>query len=309
MGSIFGKSRSNLPFFRDTSNHSSTNATTSSTPHNSLASLPSYNHSTSSIKQDEENSVGSLASEGHDSHQTEKYVIPQIEIHHANHGHNSSHSYESTDQMSTQTEQEAKEEQLRKQQQQQQQEEKEKQRKEEERLAKLAQEEEERRLAAEEAKKPQNQIRIICQTFQTKTESATERVTQLRSLHTQLVSEFHIAEKRERLASFQIQQAEEQQMDAAEKEDFDLADQLAAVIDAHVAEKEEQTKILDHIQTAIEEVDSQRETVVKGLTECFVDIQEKLGAFQLEQDTVEKEDGNEVCVHFISLRNSFQEEQ
>ena len=297
MGHIFSKGRGNLPFFRDSSQDS---INVPPTPQNSLANINANSsvnnddedesiHSTEEVAQDhmimphyEVNQPKSISSSITTKYEqtnvsiqgqpktTTQYSQSISEVEEAERIMEFKRKEELAKKRAKELEEQEQQEQLR--------------------IAQLEQEEKEKL----EAAKPENKCIRLMNQFELATQKAMDRVAQLRSHRKKLIDEFATAEKRESLASHQINQAEAQQMAAAEKEDFDLADRLGTVIDGYESEKNEQKKILDHIQLAISEVDNQREEVVNGLTFCFTDIKDKLSAFEQEQENVEREDGTEV---------------
>ena len=96
------------------------------------------------------------------------------------------------------------------------------------------------------------------------------------------------------LAARQAELAMAQQSEAAEREDFELADKLAGMIDKHAADEKEHEHILHNINLAVEELDTQREDVMKGLTQCFIDVQMNLRQFKNEREELEKNNGKKV---------------
>lgn len=171
--------------------------------------------------------------------------------------------------------------------------------------ARSQREEEEReaaRKAAEEAEKkkqcvmPEEKFMEMLTNFGASSERATERVAQLRKQRAMLIEERDAATKGMALAARQAELATAQQSEAAEREDFELADKLAGIIDKHAADEKEQERILHNINLAVKELDAQREDVMKGLTQCFVDVQMNLRQFKNEREELEKNNGKKVCV-------------
>jgi len=161
--------------------------------------------------------------------------------------------------------------------------------------------ENQQRIEAQHAKilqSPEKAFQHILNQFSVKSKGATGRVVELRNERASLIYKRSVAEKQERLATQQISQAESQQIEAIEHEDFELADHLAAVIDRHQKEKDEQSKMLDRIESDIDALDSKRLDVVRHLTLCFVDIQDSLRGFSDDQVAKEADDGNDVMNKF-----------
>ena len=96
------------------------------------------------------------------------------------------------------------------------------------------------------------------------------------------------------MSSDSILEAVAQQSKAAEREDFELADKLAGMIGKHAADEKEHERILHNINLAVKELDTQREDVMKGLTQCFIDVQMNLRQFKNEREELEKNNGKKV---------------
>lgn len=126
-----------------------------------------------------------------------------------------------------------------------------------------------------------------------------------------LIEERDAATKGMALAARQAELATAQQSEAAEREDFELADKLAGIIDKHAADEKEQERILHNINLAVKELDAQREDVMKGLTQCFVDVQMNLRQFKNEREELEKNNGKKVNDKFqtTSKRLAAEEER
>lgn len=147
-------------------------------------------------------------------------------------------------------------------------------------------------------KTPQECLAELLQSFEVNVQNAMDRVAQLRQQRNMLLEERFVSFAKERLAVQQIAQAEAQQTAAAEAEDFDLADQLATVIDAHLRDKAELEAILDNIGRALAQLESQKKEVVGGVGACFEAVKDQLEAFQEEQASAEKTDDTESMRRF-----------
>jgi len=168
---------------------------------------------------------------------------------------------------------------------------------------------EERRRSAEveAAKRTPDQLLLkLLEDFAAKSQKATCEVASLRQERSTMLEKRALAEKQERLATQQISQAEKQQMEAAEQEDFELADHLAAVIEQHKTDQEEKSQILDNIEGLIEDLNSRRLDVVKGVWACFNTIQSELKDFLKEQETSDIIDSTELLKKFESTTKRLQ---
>lgn len=119
----------------------------------------------------------------------------------------------------------------------------------------------------------------------------------MRNQRSSLQEERKTAEKQLRLIKQQIILTENQQTIAAEAEDFDLADRLAAVIGKHKSEEEELSAVLAEFERALGELDRQQVGLVHGVTDCFKDIRSRLVRFKEEQETRKKEENLKVSMN------------
>lgn len=163
-------------------------------------------------------------------------------------------------------------------------------------------EEERQRVEAEEAAKrtPEQVLQNLISDFSIKTQNATLAVSSLRQERAAMMERRTLAEKQERLAAQQISQAEKQLMEAAEQEDFELADQLNAVIEQHKSEQEDAGQILEKIVGLIEDLDYRRLDVVKGVWSCFVNVQNEMEQFLKERESSDITDSTELLKKFES---------
>ena len=127
------------------------------------------------------------------------------------------------------------------------------------------------------------------ETFRIKVEQSMEQVQRLRQHKTGLLEERFQAAAKERLAISKKEQAEAQQMAAVEAEDFDLADRMNTLLDQVEAERLEQVRILEHIGRALQQLQDQKQSLVSGVTACFVEIQDSLVVFLKQQQESSKD--------------------
>jgi len=134
---------------------------------------------------------------------------------------------------------------------------------------------------------PRQLMNILVQQFRGDVQRAMQKVAELREQRTMLLEERFVALAKERLASQQIVQTETQQLDAAEEEDFELADRLQVVLDGHNREKGECTAILENISKALEQLDQQTPAVVSGVVSCFELAEKEFVGFKKKQEKAE----------------------
>jgi hypothetical protein len=150
-------------------------------------------------------------------------------------------------------------------------------------------------------KAPTDLFDEIMSEFHSQVQKAMDRVGQLRQQRGMLLEERFVTLAKERLASQQMAQAEAQQQAAAEAEDFDLADQMGTVLEAHARERGELDSILVSIGRALEQLETQRVQVVGAVAECFADVRSKLKKFEKEQHNKESKDDTESMRKFSTV--------
>jgi hypothetical protein len=98
---------------------------------------------------------------------------------------------------------------------------------------------------------------------------AIQQVEAVRSQQRMLSEERFVSVAKQRLATQQIQQTEAQLQVAVDNEDYELADQLGQVIEAHKREKAEVASVIDSIAMGLVQLESQKALVVQGVATCF----------------------------------------
>lgn len=187
-------------------------------------------------------------------------------------------------------------------------------RREEERLAavKLQQrrEEEDRmakqRIEVEKRRGPREKMQLMIDNLAVAARSATDDVTRLRETLATLREQKLFAEKAERYAAQQIKFSETQQTIAVEEEDFEAADRLGTIIEQHMKEKEEQSRICRGINESIVRVDEERKAASKTIASCFNQIEAKLIELQNEVDNRPKEE--EIILQFAGTSKKLSSE-
>jgi hypothetical protein len=117
-----------------------------------------------------------------------------------------------------------------------------------------------------------------------------DNVTRLRQHRSGLLEERFVTAAKERLAAQQRDQAQAQQHVAVKDEDYELAEQLQMVMEAHERERLEFAAVRESIARALQELDGQKTAVIASVTQEFERIQVSLKAFQSEQETKESSD-------------------
>lgn len=114
---------------------------------------------------------------------------------------------------------------------------------------------------------------------------AMESVENVRSTQKMLLEERFVAMAKQNLSTQQIKQIEAQLQVAVEDEDYELADQLGQVAEAHKREKQEVSMMLDANFKALEHLDSQKDLVVQGVASCFQNLAVRMAELQ-EKESV-----------------------
>ena len=137
--------------------------------------------------------------------------------------------------------------------------------------------------------------------FSDKVTASMAEIQRMRQHKSGLLEQRFQTAAKQRLAIQQKAVAESQQMAAAEAEDFELADRLTTLLESHEREEQECTSILENISRALEQLETQKNGLVKRITGHFSDIQEKLHKFKEEQDNKEEEDVTEKLQKFTTV--------
>lgn len=125
-------------------------------------------------------------------------------------------------------------------------------------------------------------------------------VQRLRQHKSGLLEERFQTVAKQRLAAQQKTAAESQQMAAAEAEDYELADRLTTLLETHEREEKECASILENIGRALEELEEQKDGLVKRITKSFEGMQGKLREFEEKEMSKEEEDVTDVFKRFES---------
>ena len=187
-------------------------------------------------------------------------------------------------------------------------------RREEERLAALEQqrrrEEEDRmekqRIEAEKRRAPREKMQLMIDHLAVAARTATDDVARLQETLATLREQKLFAEKAERYAAQQIKFSEAQQTIAVEEEDFEAADRLGTIIEQHVKEREEQSRICNGIHESIAKLDNERKAASMAVAACFTQIDAKLVELQQEVDNRPKEE--EVLLQFAATSKKLSSE-
>lgn len=155
--------------------------------------------------------------------------------------------------------------------------------------------------AQPQPKAPSQVFQAMQQTFRDQVVAAMTQVTKLRQHRSGLLEERFVTLAKERLATQQRSHAESQQTLAAEHEDFETADKMSHLIDAHERERVEFAAVLENIQLALKQLEDQKQQVVEGVTKCFLEMEHRLREFQQEQESKESQDDAESMRVFSTL--------
>ncbi len=161
---------------------------------------------------------------------------------------------------------------------------------EQKRLSEEEQKKQKKKAREEEVRKKriEKELKRIIHDFSILCQKTTSSIAELREERKKLLAKRVSAEREERLAEEQIAQALSKQSDAAENEDFCLADRLAAVIDQHKKEQQEQHLILQEINGLINSLDTKQHKQSQKLLTHFKEVQHQLREFQDRQEHSDK---------------------
>ncbi|CAB9513386.1 expressed unknown protein [Seminavis robusta] len=157
-------------------------------------------------------------------------------------------------------------------------------------------------------KTPQELLSNMLSVFRLNVETSMGKVTQLRQQRTRLLEERTRALTQERLATQQRDLTEQQLTAAAEAEDYELADQLGGVLSNYEKEQKECASMREHIDMAIQELDSQKQIVVQGVLQCFQTMQTQLETFESTQQTKEHQEDDTAMKKFASMTKHLAQE-
>jgi len=138
---------------------------------------------------------------------------------------------------------------------------------------------------------------------------AVQQVERVRSQQKMMMEERFVSLAKERLATQQIQQTETQLQVAVENEDYELADQLGQVIEAHNREKAEVASVLQSIADGLVHLESQKALVVRGVATCFDNLALHIKELQEQEINKEKDSDSEIFKQFEAISKQLSIEQ
>ncbi|KAG7352872.1 UvrB/UvrC motif-containing protein [Nitzschia inconspicua] len=136
-----------------------------------------------------------------------------------------------------------------------------------------------------------------------------EQVENVRSQQKMLSEERFVSLAKDRLATQQIEQTEQQLHAAVEEEDYELADQLGQVLEGHKREKHEVGLMLENISKALVQLNSQKELVVGSVATCFDNLAVRLEELKQKEAAFEQKDDEETLKQFESISKQLSAEQ
>jgi hypothetical protein len=159
-------------------------------------------------------------------------------------------------------------------------------------------------------KKTQTQIFIETQArFAQSVQHTMEQVQAMREQRKTLVEERFVGLAKERLSEQQIAQTEAQLQVAVEAEEYELADQLGQVVDAHKREQMEVASVMESITQALDQLEGQKTLVVQGVANCFSNLAFQLQELQKSGIIQEEKDDGETLKKFASISKQLSVEQ
>lgn len=138
---------------------------------------------------------------------------------------------------------------------------------------------------------------------------AVQQVEAVRSQQKMLSEERFVSLAKQRLATQQIQQTEAQLQVAVENEDYELADQLGQVIEAHNREKAEVASVLESIAKGLVQLESQKALVVRGVATCFDNLALHIKELQEQETNKDRDTDSETFKQFETISKQLSIEQ
>ena len=148
-------------------------------------------------------------------------------------------------------------------------------------------------LGPRKRKTPTERLEEIQAVFAQSVQRAMEQVQAVRAQRNGLQEERFVSLAKQSLATQQIQQTESQLQIAVAEEDYELADQLGQVVEAHKREQSEVANVLQSITRAIAELDSQQALVVQGVANCFSNLAIQLQELQKAEMAKQEHEGDD----------------
>jgi hypothetical protein len=138
---------------------------------------------------------------------------------------------------------------------------------------------------------------------------AMKQVENVRSQQKMLFEERFVSLAKDRLATQQIEQTEQQLQLAVEEEEYELADQLGQVVEGHKREKHEVGLMLENISKALAQLNSQKELVVQNVATCFDNLAVRLEELKEKEAANEQKDDEETLKQYASISKQLSAEQ
>lgn len=138
---------------------------------------------------------------------------------------------------------------------------------------------------------------------------AMQQVEAVRSQQKMLTEERFLAIAKQRLSTQQIAQTETQLQVAVDNEDYELADHLGQVVEAHGREMAEVASILLNIAKALEQLESQKALVVRGVATCFDNLAFHIKDMQEDQNARDRVSDAETFKQFEVISKQLSAEQ
>jgi chromosome segregation ATPase len=138
---------------------------------------------------------------------------------------------------------------------------------------------------------------------------AMQHVENVRSQQKMLLEERFLALAKANLSTQQIAQTETQLQVAVDEEDYELADQLGQVLEAHKREKYEVASMLESIALGLTQLESQKTLVVQAVASCFDQLAARLTELQGQEAETEQTNDTETLKQFHSISKQLSAEQ
>jgi hypothetical protein len=118
-----------------------------------------------------------------------------------------------------------------------------------------------------------------------------------------------LALAKERLATQQIEQLEQQLQDAIDEEDYEQADQLGQELDGHKREKNEVALMLQNINESLSQLESRKAQLGETVAYCFENLAVRLEELKEKEAANERKNDDEQFTQFASISKQLSAEK
>ncbi|VEU34524.1 unnamed protein product [Pseudo-nitzschia multistriata] len=144
--------------------------------------------------------------------------------------------------------------------------------------------------------------------FSQAVDTAMKKVEDARNTKKGLLEERFVALAKDRFATRELEQIEELQQVAIEEEDYEQADELGQMLDAHQREKSEVANMLKSNELALERLEAEKTSLGGIISSCFQDLASRLEELKNKELANEKQDDNETLTQYAAISKQLSDE-